>query len=82
VVVNVTATSPTAYGWFTVWPGGTIPNAANLNYVAGQTVPNLVVVGLGPNGRVRLGNTVGCSCAGFTHAVFDVSGWFVPPPPP
>src|SRR5690606_13337358 len=44
VVLNVTVTEPTDAGYVTVWPTGEPrPTASNLNYTAGQTVPNLVV---------------------------------------
>jgi len=76
VLVNVTATAPTAAGWFTVWPSSAPPVASNLNFSAGQTIPNLVVVALGPGGTVQLGNTNGNPAAGSTHAIFDVVGWY------
>ncbi|MFD7979188.1 hypothetical protein, partial [Streptomyces sp. NPDC059071] len=45
VVLNVTATSPTSSSFVSVYPYGTQRTAAsNLNFTAGQTVPNLVVV--------------------------------------
>jgi hypothetical protein len=45
------ATGPTNSGFLTVWPtGASQPTVSNLNFVAGQTVPNLVKVGLGTNG--------------------------------
>jgi hypothetical protein len=39
--------------------------------LAGQTVPNLVVVDVGPDGKVDLYNAHGA-----THVVADVAGWF------
>ena len=72
VVLNVTVTEPTSPSWLTAWPAGqTRPLASNLNYVAGQTVPNLVVVDVGTDGKVNLYNS-----AGSTHVVADVAGWF------
>jgi hypothetical protein len=72
VVLNVTATQPTATSFLTAWPTGVPrPLAANLNYVAGLTVPNLVVVKVGDGGKVNLFNK-----AGSTHLVADVAGWF------
>src|SRR5882757_9837856 len=48
VALNVTVTDPSASSFVTVWPaGGGRPNASNLNFVAGQTVPNMVVVAVG-----------------------------------
>jgi hypothetical protein len=47
------------------------PLASNLNYAAGQTAPNLVVVKVGPGGKVSLYNY-----SGSAHLVVDVAGWF------
>lgn len=72
VVLNVTAVGPTGPSYLTAWPTGqTQPNASNLNYKAGQVVPNLVVVKVGANGSVSLYNDVGS-----THVLADVVGWF------
>jgi hypothetical protein len=72
VVLNVTATDPTAAGYITVFPtGAPLPLASSLNMVAGQTVPNLVVVKLGAGGQVSLYNSAGTS-----HLIADVAGWF------
>ena len=72
VVLNVTAVDPTAESWLTAWPkGAERPVASNLNYLPGLTVPNLVVVGVGPDGKVDLYNR-----AGSTHLVVDVAGWY------
>ena len=72
VVLNVTVTQTTAPSFLTVFPTGeALPLAANLNYVAGQTVPNLVTAKLGANGRISLYNA-----AGSTHVVADVAGWY------
>ena len=60
VVLNVTAVGPTASTFVTVWPdGSTRPTASNLNAVTGQTIPNLVVVQLGPGRKVDLYNHTG-----------------------
>ncbi len=74
VVVNVTVTQPSVGGYLTVFPGGTArPLASNLNFVAGQTVPNLVVAKLGTDGRMSLYNS-----AGTTQVILDVVGWYGP----
>ena len=73
VVLNVTATEPSQPGFLTVWPTGEPrPLASNLNFAAGQTVPNLVVAKVGGDGRVSIANH-----AGTTHCVADVVGCFV-----
>jgi len=72
VVLNVTVTDPTASGYLTVWPTGeALPTVSNLNFAAGQTVPNLVVAKLGSGGKVSLYNS-----AGQTHLIADVAGWY------
>src|SRR6266508_1339277 len=76
VIVNTTVTEPTAPSHLTVYPSDVPPpNAANLNFVAGQTVPNLVVVKIGGDGKVNIRNQ-----SGFTHVIFDVAGYFAPAP--
>jgi hypothetical protein len=81
VVLNVTVTDTTASSYLTVWPAGVPrPVASNLNWVAGQTVPNLVEVALGLNGQVSVYNA-----AGSTDVIFDVAGYVATPtvsPPP
>ena len=53
VVLNVTAAGAGAAGFVTVFPCGSAPPlASNLNYVAGDVVPNQVTVGVGPAGDV------------------------------
>ncbi|HET7722878.1 MAG TPA: hypothetical protein VFK43_23115, partial [Acidimicrobiales bacterium] len=72
VVLNVTVTEPSALSFLTAWPTGEArPLASNLNFTAGQTVPNLVVVKVGAGGKVSLYNY-----AGTTHVIADVSGWY------
>jgi uncharacterized delta-60 repeat protein len=72
VVMNLTAISPTAGTFVTAWPAGQArPLASNLNVVAGQTAPNLVVVAVGAGGKVSLYNF-----AGAVHLVADVAGWY------
>jgi hypothetical protein len=75
LVVNATVTSPTAPSYLTVYPSGVSrPVASNLNFSAGQTVPNLVIVKVGvSDGNVRVYNA-----AGQTHVIFDAVGYFAP----
>ena len=52
VITNVTVDDPSASGFLTVFPcGGAVPVVSNLNYVNGQTVPNLTAVKIGDGGR-------------------------------
>ncbi len=72
VVLNVTAIDPTTAGYLTVYPDGiTRPEASNVNFVAGQTVPNLVMVAVPQNGLVNIYNS-----GGATHVAADVVGWY------
>jgi hypothetical protein len=72
VVVNATVTDGTGGSYLTMWPAGSArPTASDLNWVAGQTVPNLTVVGLGQGGQI----------AAYNHSrsvdlVIDVVGYF------
>ena len=72
IVMNTTAVTPNAASFLTAWPTGvTQPLASNLNYVAGDVVPNLVQVGIGSNGKVSLFNN-----AGSVDLVVDLTGYF------
>jgi hypothetical protein len=58
VVMNVTVTAPETDGFLTVWPCGVaMPNVSNLNFRAGDTVPNLVSVKLSATGTVCMKST-------------------------
>ena len=72
VVINTTVTEPTAAGYLTVFPSDeSRPLTSNLNFAAGQTVPNLVTVKVGGDGSVKVYNA-----AGQVHVIFDIVGWY------
>ncbi len=72
VVLNVTVTSTTSNGYLTAFPDGEArPVASDLNWTAGNTVANCVVVKLGTGGRVDLYNS-----SGSTDVIVDVVGWY------
>ncbi|GGZ84951.1 hypothetical protein [Streptomyces subrutilus] len=75
VVLNVTVTNPTNSGFVTVFPDfGERPTTSNVNYEAGQTVPNQVIVPVGKNGYVDLANS---SWGGSSiDLIADVTGYF------
>ena len=76
VAMNVTITEATAPGFVTVWPGGERPTTSNLNVeYSGQTVPNLVIVPVGPDGKIRLFTQSG------GHLIADIAAWFGPASP-
>ncbi len=75
VVLNVTATnteaSVTGEGFVTVYPcDKPRPDASNLNFVAGQTIPNAVIAPVSANGEVCF------YVYGTTHLLADVAGYF------
>ncbi|MBA3321310.1 MAG: hypothetical protein H0T45_07660, partial [Pyrinomonadaceae bacterium] len=57
----------------TLYPSGMArPTASNLNYVAGEVVPNQFVVGLGGDGAFRIYSTAE------TNFIVDIAGFFAP----
>jgi len=71
--LNVTAvnTSTNQFGGYvTVYPCGSRPEASNLNFVAGATVPNMVMAPLSSTGTVCL------YVYGRADLLVDVSGYF------
>ena len=71
-VINVTVTNTTAWSNLTVYPSGSaLPLASDLNWPAGTTVPNLVIVKLGPDGKIVINNAFGA-----TDVIVDVEGWY------
>lgn len=71
VVLNVTVTNPSVGGVLTVFPDGqAVPTASNLNFVANQTVANLVTVPV-IDGRVAFHNL-----AGTVDVVADLFGYY------
>ena len=78
VVVHVTSVSPTADTFLTAWPTGNRPTAASKNFGVTDSGPfshtalanDLLILAIGPNGRVEVFNNVGS-----TDLVFDVVGY-------
>ena len=65
--------SRTRPGYVTAYPCGVQPpDASNLNFMAGQTIPNAVIAQVGAGGAVCLYTSTA------THLVVDVNGWFPP----
>jgi hypothetical protein len=74
VVMNVTVTSPAKNGNLTVYPGaGTAPTVSNLNFSAGETVPNLVTVQVS-DGEVSFYN----NSSGSVEVFADLEGFYAP----
>lgn len=71
VVLNVTVTGAKSAGYLTAYPAGeSRPQASNLNFGAGQTVTNRVIVPLGQNGQVSVVSNAA------PHVIVDVFGYF------
>ena len=71
VVLNITVTEPTAPGYATVYPCGSVPPlASNLNYDTGATVANMAITRLGFGGAVCI------ITQSRTQLIADLSGYF------
>ena len=74
VALNVTAANGEdpniGGGYVTVYPCGTRPDASNLNFTAGQTIPNAVIAPVSASGDVCF------YVYGKAHLIIDVSGYF------
>jgi hypothetical protein len=71
VLVNVTAVSPAAAGFLTVFPCGIPrPNASNLNYTRATNTAGLVQV------QARVGSRICVYSNVATHLIVDVQGFF------
>jgi hypothetical protein len=75
VSLNVAVTNPDADGFLTAYPCGTRNLVASVNYPAGQTVSNAVLVPVSADGTVCFFSMVP------TDIVVDLNGWFTTPPP-
>ncbi|MFI6937378.1 protease pro-enzyme activation domain-containing protein [Streptomyces sp. NPDC050287] len=70
VVLTVTVTGTTGSGYLTAWAdGGTRPTASNLNWVAGKTIANQVIVPVGSDGKVDF------YASSTTQVLADVAGY-------
>jgi hypothetical protein len=71
VIANVTVTGAVGGGFITVFPKGTaMPNASNLNFATGETVPNLAIA------RSNSGLSFYSNASANVQLVVDVSGYF------
>jgi hypothetical protein len=70
--LNVTVTLTAGPGHLVIYPqGGVQPTVSSINYVAGQTIANAVIVPAGTNGGVTV--VAGVSA---THLIVDINGYF------
>jgi WD40 repeat protein len=76
VVLNITATSPFADGYLSVWPAGlTRPNSSTLNFAASSTTANLVIATLSSDGRISLWNSNDSTLMDAVDVIVDVVGY-------
>jgi hypothetical protein len=72
IVANLTASNPTAAGYLTAFPSDVSrPTAANLNFVADQTIGNRVAIPIGPTGQIEIYNYTGT-----TDVDLDLYGYY------
>ncbi|WP_030244582.1 PKD domain-containing protein [Streptomyces sp. NRRL S-350] len=75
VALNLTATNPQDAGHLVAYPTGqATPTASNVNFTAGQTVANAVIVPVGPDGKITVRNGSWAP----TDVVIDVVGYYTP----
>ncbi len=72
VSLTVTVTNPDAAGFVTAYPCGVRELVASVNYLAGQTVSNAVIVPVPADGKVCFFSMVPADI------VVDINGWFTP----
>lgn len=72
VIVNLTAVEGSLQSFVTAYPTGSPkPNASNVNFVAGEIIPNLAIVKVGTGGKITLYNN-----SGSVNVIVDVVGYF------
>ena len=73
VAFNVTVTKAQALGHITAYPGNTtMPTASNLNFKPNETIANVVIVKVAPDGTVSFNN----SAVGGAHLIADLAGYY------
>ncbi|MFN2384695.1 MAG: DUF2135 domain-containing protein [Thermoanaerobaculia bacterium] len=79
VSANITVTGPGGPGHLTVYPAGApAPLASSINFRAGQTRANNVIVPLGAGGGLVVASG---QATGTTHFLIDINGFFETPTP-
>ncbi|HYA00336.1 MAG TPA: CHAP domain-containing protein [Candidatus Binatia bacterium] len=73
VVANLTSVNATQGSFFTMAPEESYPATSDVNFRAGQVVPNLVMAALSPGGSATIYNA-----SGTADALVDVFGYFQP----
>ena len=71
MVLNITVTEPQAAGFVTVYPCNLNPPlASNVNYAAGQTIANTVIIKVTTAGAICIFNSQ------TAHIIIDVTGYY------
>lgn len=71
VAINVTSVNATEPGFFSVFPSNVAAtDTSSLNLVPGRAVPNMAIVGVGPDGKIGVFNAVGRA-----DCIVDVMGY-------
>jgi len=71
-ILNLTVTNPSAAGYLAVYPiGGTANQFSNINFAAGQTIPNRVITAVSGGGFSVFNGGLGT-----VDVLIDVAGWF------
>lgn len=78
VSLNLTIVSPTADGFFSMWPyGGSFPVVSTINFVAGEpAIANGAIVPLAVGTPDLYGGYGTATGSGQTQAILDVTGYF------
>lgn len=79
VALNVTVVTPSADGFFFVWPAnGAVPGVSTINFNAGEpAIANGAIVPLYTAGVPDLSSAFGtASGSGTCHVILDVTGYF------
>ncbi|WP_188298473.1 hypothetical protein [Streptomyces sp. CBMA156] len=75
VALNLTVTNPQEAGHLIAYPSGqAVPTTSSVNFVAGQTVANAVIVPVGADGRISIRNGSWQPA----DVVLDVVGYYTP----
>lgn len=71
IAINLTVVNPRGAGFVAAYPGATRwPGNSNVNFDAGETIPNRIVVPVGADGQVQFVSSV------LTDVIADVGGWY------
>ncbi|MCL5446955.1 MAG: IPT/TIG domain-containing protein, partial [Actinobacteria bacterium] len=70
-VANVTVAGTTGNGYLKIWPAGASqPPTSSMNWVKGETIPNMAVARLANSGQVAIYTSTGAG------VIIDVVGWY------